>query len=82
MEMEHIKRAVVRCDGGSEARADDLGDILRFHEMLFEEMGFEMSFMADIMMAMDTKIDRLEEEIGFLRRGHTRFRRLGKPPSL
>lgn len=77
MEMENIKRVIAR----RREYADDLGETLRFHEVLFEELGCEMNLMADIIMAMDAKIDRLEGEIDLFR-GTGRFRRLGKPPSL
>ncbi len=77
MEMENMKRVIAR----RRERPDDPVETLRFHEVLFEELGCEMNLMADIIMAMDLRIDRLEEEVGRFCRD-ARFRRLGKPPSL
>ncbi len=77
MEMDNIKRVIAR----RHERSDDLVETLRFHEVLFEELGCEVNLMADIIMAMDLKIDRLEEEVDRFCRD-ARFRRLGKPSSL
>lgn len=77
MEMENIKKVIAR----RRERPGDIGEMLRFHEVLFEELGCEMNLMADIIMAMDLKLDRLEDEVDRFCRD-TRFRRLGKPPSL
>lgn len=77
MEMENIKRVIAR----RRERSDGLGETLRFHEALFEEIGCQMNLMTDIIMAMDLKIERLEEEMDRFYRG-TPPARLGKPPSL
>ncbi len=85
MEMEPVKRAVVRrrVPVGEDAGEwpDELVDTLHFHELLFEEMSREMSLMADIIMAMDAKMDLLEAEVVRARRS-MRFPRLGSGPCI
>ncbi len=87
MEIQPVRKTVVRKGFGefggaagyrAEGPVEELREMLRFYEVLFEELGCELNVMADVLMAMDLRMDLLEEEVDGMRKGAAP--RLGNAP--
>lgn len=70
--------------GGAAARGtggpvEELREMLRFYEALFEDLGCELNAIAEVLMAMDLRMDLLEEEVDAMRHS-AGMQRLGSVP--